>query len=252
MIVSRDINSTKEPETRVFTIDIIPTFRRYYNSIVVLNPDYNENWDPYAEEEEEEEGGEGEGEGEGEDGEEEEEEQEEEVIGCHYYLPDLTSDDRLFFLEIPYPEEFIRSPLQKFVRVLGCSYIVKTYSDLSYQKEKLKEIFDWKEGTFKLAGMDISKDTNLENDTDRRYTLMQTPHVSLHSSIAQDSTLVNDSFVCKVNNVNPFTSASTFEVHTTHRSFKIWFVDETELKILSLFTISRQLSSIRLKLELQY
>ena len=220
MIVSRDLNATKEPEVRAFTVDVIPLFRRFYNSIVVANPEYEAN--PHLAPED----------------------------NPRYCVLD-NSDDRLYYLDIPYPEEFIRSPLRKFVRVLGCMCQMKTYNNPNDQIVQENLFYNKDEGTFVSEALDIVKDVSVDDDF-KPCSVIEMTHLSLHSSIAQDSSISNDSFICRINNYNPLMTSSLFEVYTTHRTFRIWFVDDTELKILNLFSIAKKLSSIRLKLELQY
>ena len=226
MIVSRDINATKELESRAFTVEVIPMFRRYYNSLVYDNPAFNpEPEDP-------------------------EEPEPEEVVPPRI-VPD-PNDDRFFYLDIPFPEEFIRSPLKKFVRFLGCSFLMKTYEDDNEQDEARMNLMD-KDGVFfKPEAINIINDKYNEDDFDTDFSIRESPHINVHCNIAQHSTLMNDSFVCQANNYNPLLTSSTFEVHTTQRSFRVWFVDEIERKILNLYTVAKNLSAIRLKMELVY
>lgn len=226
MIVSRDINATKELEARAFTVEVIPMFRRYYNSLVYDNPNYN-----------------------AEDSDSEEPEPEEDVP--KKIAPDF-NDARFFYLDIPFPEEFIRSPLKKFVRFLGCSFHLKTYEDENKQDEALERFWDEDTLSFKLEAINITNDLYEVDDFDTDFEIRESPHINVHCNLAQNSTLMNDSFVCQANNYNPLLTSSTFEVHTTQRSFRVWFVDEVERKILNLYTVAKKLSAIRLKMELVY
>lgn len=221
-MISRDINATKEREKRIFSIDIISRYREYYNTHATLNPSYEE---PQNDDENEDE------------------------IQPQYILH--LTDSNQYYLDIDYPEEFVRSPLKKYVRVVDCVFMMKIFSDSRVQEAAANEIIDIKTGFFRPSGISYTKDEQPENDFVLRGKIYTPKHVALYSSFVQDKTATNDCFVCFTNSERQ-SSNELFEVHTTQPSFRVWFIDNTQLKILSLASLAFRLAFIKLRLELYY
>ena len=201
MITSRDINSTKEMETKHLLIDVIERWREYYNR----------DWHVHS--------------------------------VCE--------------LEIPYPEEFIRSPNRKFVRVISTKFVIRKpqeemvwnesagrYESLGNLESPFREI----ETHFTLKV--FPEDTDENNDFTSIGTKIVPKEMAIAASFVQDTT--NDhQIICLCNeSVNNY--IRTYEQHTTQRSFHIWIYDMLERVKMNLGFLCDQYTAILLELELVY
>ena len=186
--------------------------------------------------------------------------------------------DGNFEVEIPYPEEFVRSPNPKFVRVISTSIHIKpTYEriynettgvwDLNYEyeynpttqqqeptKPRLKKPFyEESENTIwpfnHYILQDFPNDPRTSNDFETIDTINEHTHLAVAASFVQDS--FNDDQIVGLSNpsLNYF---PTYEQHTTERSFRVWILDCVKRNKISLTSFAGNLSSIILELELVY
>ena len=145
----------------------------------------------------------------------------------------------VFSLEIPFPEDFIRSGRRKFIGIIGFRVI---------WSNSLPAVGDGV-NLYPDECINIPNDTISADDFKANLKLTQPPHISLHASFVQDS--YNDNqLICF--NSEYLIENRKYEIYTNQRSFKIWFVDLINRVRMSLRSICDRHSSIIIQYILYY
>lgn len=145
-------------------------------------------------------------------------------------------------VEIPLPEEFIRSPRAKYISVVGFTICFTTYNSTK------TKFYDTTSDTFNTASINLALDGTLADDISGMKAIVP-PHVALCASFVQEAN--NDNQIVCFNN-DTLTSPKRYEIHTTQRSITVWFADMFQRKILNLFSLSKIYSAIVIQYTLEY
>ena len=164
--------------------------------------------------------------------------------------------DNGFEVEIPYPEEFVRSPNRKFVRVVSTRFII--------QKPVYAEEWDAEQQAYTrtanletpmqeytlMTRKDYPADNDASNDFLEADEKLVPIYVALAGSFVQDTN--NDEQIVCIMNAKAPNYIRTYEQHTTQKSLKVWIYDMLERVKMNLAMLASQYCSVLLELELVY
>ena len=151
-----------------------------------------------------------------------------------------------FELVIPYPEEFVRSPNRKFVRVVSTRFIIQK----PVYDENSNDLILPMQPYLMMTTLDYPEDYNSMNDFLEADEKLVPIYVALAGSFVQDTN--NDEQIVAMFNSKAPNYIRTYEQYTNQNSFRIWIYDLLERVKMNLAMLASQYCSVLLELELVY